>query len=478
MQNDQFQPEKLLAAGPAAKVYRGVESGTGRKVLIKALLAADETPHALDRERLQLFAPALMQMRHPHITGLLTLILTEEEFAIVSDFMPGANIRALAATRQIPAADLRALAVQLMQALLVGEHLRQPHGDPKPSNIIIADHPAGGLFLQLQDWGLSLTRQVHPAETLWFRAPERHLGGMPTSQSDLFTAAASLFCLATNTAPVQGEVAEDLARQWQGFHAGYVLQHLRPDIDPPLRDWLAWLMQPHPHARPQCVAQALDTLMLSMHTGFMPMPLQAPQMMPGSQTMPLVAAPAPTPVSPAAVPVPEVPTMAAPASAAPKESVPAPPAPPPAGAPRPRPVAAKPAQVAATVTVAETGAPVPAKKGPSKRLVMAVTLNLAALVIVGFVLWPGIGGAQANPGQAQKTEPGLPAAAATPAAVAVSAPAAMPSSVPGAPTAAAPGSTKKSKPAAKAPTAKPVIKAKAKPGSAGMEPAQAKPAAG
>ncbi len=84
------------------------------------------------------------------------------------------NARAFAAERKPAPADVRALAVQLMHALLVGEHLRQPHGDPKPSNLIIADHPGGGLFLQVQDWGLTLARQTQPPETLWFRAPELH----------------------------------------------------------------------------------------------------------------------------------------------------------------------------------------------------------------------------------------------------------------------------------------------------------------
>ena len=69
-------------------------------------------------------------------------------------------------------------------------------------------------------------------------------------------------------------------RDWQAFNAGHVLSHLRPDLDPPLRDWLAWLLNLAPQQRPQSVAQALDVLMLSMHTGFAYMPQQAPVMAP------------------------------------------------------------------------------------------------------------------------------------------------------------------------------------------------------
>jgi serine/threonine protein kinase len=96
MSAEQFHPEKLLATGPAAKVYRGVEVATGRKVLLKSLLAEHETPRALDREKLQLLASSLMHVRHPQIAGLVTLVPTEDEFPLFYDFMPGMIVHAFA----------------------------------------------------------------------------------------------------------------------------------------------------------------------------------------------------------------------------------------------------------------------------------------------------------------------------------------------------------------------------------------------
>jgi hypothetical protein len=351
---DHFQPEKILAAGPGAKVYRGVETATGRKVLIKALLADHEASHPYDRERLQLLAHSLMQMRHPQIAGFITLLPTEEEFAIVSEYMPGTNVRQFAAERRITPTDLRAVAVQLMQALLVGEHLRLPHGDPKPSNLILADHPSGGLFLQVQDWGLSQARQAQPHETLWFMAPERHNGAAATSQSDLFTAAASLFVLATNTAPAQGDTAEQILADWQTFTME-ALRQLRPDIDPAFAEWLGWLMKLDPAQRPQSVGQAMDALMLSMHTGFIQMPpRQAPMMAAGAQTGPLVQR-----------------------GIAPLHSA----------APRPKPVVPKQA-APGPVTAKDKPVPVPAAapKRSKGRLAAIIVLNAAAVVVVGLVI--------------------------------------------------------------------------------------------
>ncbi|MEZ5385496.1 MAG: discoidin domain-containing protein [Prosthecobacter sp.] len=279
MNEDPFYPEKLIAAGPAAKVYCGVEVATGRRVLIKVLHEI-ETPHELDREKLQFLAPALLQIRHPHIAGLIALAPAEDEFALIYEFMSGMNFLAFAAARKASPEDLRALAVQLMHALLVGEHLRQPHGDLKPSNLILADHPGGGLFVQVQDWGLSLTRSGHPLETLWFRAPERHAGGPPTSCSDLFTVGASLFCLATNSTPAQGDDVAELVQQWNAFEAASTLRHLRPDLDDAFIDWLAWLLRPDPRQRPQCVAQALEVLMPSTPS----VPFQTPPTESGKPT--------------------------------------------------------------------------------------------------------------------------------------------------------------------------------------------------
>lgn len=351
---DHFQPEKLLAAGPAAKVYRGVEAMTGRKVLLKVLLADHEATHPYDREKLQLLAPVLMQPRNPHIAGFITLLPTEEEFALVYEYMPGMNARQFAAQRQASTADLRALAVQLLNALLVGEHLRLAHGDPKPSNLIIADHPAGGLFLQLQDWGLSQARASQPPETLWFRAPELHGGAPMTSQSDLFTAAASLFCLATNSAPAQADSPEDIVEEWRQFNIAS-LRLMRPDIDQAFSDWLGWLLQVDPARRPGSVAQALESLMLSMHTGFIQMPRQqAPVMAPGSQTGPLVQgghpnAPKPKPIQPKTAVLP-------PNGPATARETPASPAPPP-----------KPGRSAG-------------------KTALIVGLNLAALLVIGLIV--------------------------------------------------------------------------------------------
>ncbi|MCX6854023.1 MAG: protein kinase [Verrucomicrobia bacterium] len=360
---DHFHPEKLLAVGPATKVYRGSEPATGRKVLIKALLADHEATNPLDRERLQLLAPALMQVRHPQIAGLITLLPTEDEFALIYEFMPGISGRAFPQERTLSPADVKALAVQLMNALLVGEHLRQPHGDLKPSNLILSDHPGGGLFIQVQDWGLTLARHTQSAETLWFRAPELHSGGAFSSQSDLFTAAASLFFLATGAAPAQGNTAEEILADLGSFDLRGSLSVMRPDIDQSFVDWLAWLLNPAPSLRPASIGQALDLLMRSMQSGFVYQAQQAPQMAPGAATGLLIA-------GPGAGPMPR--PVAPPRSAAPQAQA--------ARAPQSKPIQAAKKKPETT--------PAPAQKRINAKVVIGILLNVAALLVMFWLFRP------------------------------------------------------------------------------------------
>lgn len=268
MHFDAFLCETLLACGPAAKVFRGVEVATGRKVRIKVLLPEADATHPMDRERLQLLVPALLQMRHPQVSGFISLLPDEEDFALVHEFVPGMSGRWVPHERRLAQADLLALAVQLLQAVHLGELARFPHGDLKPSNLIVADHPAGGQFLQVQDWGLSLTRQTPAPETLWFAAPERLEGAAPSIQADLFTSAASLLYLATGSFPTRACRTEAEALQaWSRFDLRGSLTALRPDLESAVADWLGWLLQQDPSGRPSTSRHALAVLMSIVHRG-------------------------------------------------------------------------------------------------------------------------------------------------------------------------------------------------------------------
>ena len=162
MSLDPYNPEEQIAVGPSGKVYRGRGVATGRVVRIKALLGNQHISCPIDRGFLESTLPFVLNLEHPLIARLLDIDFDDHDFAIVHEFSPGMTGWEFMQQRQLLPADARALASQMVIALQSGEVINLHHGDVKPNNVIIADHPAGGYTLQLQDWGLSACRRNQP----------------------------------------------------------------------------------------------------------------------------------------------------------------------------------------------------------------------------------------------------------------------------------------------------------------------------
>ena len=235
-------------------------------------------------------------------------------------------------TRKLTKQDVRLVAMRLCSALLAGEQQRFPHGDIKPSNVVLANRGQQGLEVQIQDWGLSACREQQPQESLHFMAPERHHGHPASVQGDLFSAGATLWFLMTGESPAYGATPEEVLQTWGMFDAATLAQ-LRPDLDEHFQQWIAWLLRWQPGDRPQSVSQALDVLTqvlgyaaaLEAKTKSAAVPVAAPAPTPEPVAVavavvaepepPQAAAPAPQPAAPAAQP-PVASTPAAPPAAA------------------------------------------------------------------------------------------------------------------------------------------------------------------
>jgi len=346
---DPYTPEDQIAVGPSGKIYRGRCIANGRHVRIKALLGSQHVGCPVDRGVLQITLPYVLNLEHPQVARLLDIDQDDDDFAIVHEFSPGLTGWEFVRQRQLMLPDARAVAAQLVMALQAGEELGLHHGDVKPSNVIIADHPGGGVELQLQDWGLAACRYDQPDETLRFRAPERLAGGDATIQSDLFSVGATLIALLTGRDPVEHAATEQLDAAWASFDLKS-FRHRRADLDPAFHDWLVWLLRYDPTMRPASAQQALD-LLQSTGIGYT-VPVY-PAMMPAY----------PTPMWPA-----------------PQSMTPVPMAQPATQAPGPKPVVRPP------VTRKEApAAPAPAKR---PRGMFAFVFNLTALAaVIGFFVW-------------------------------------------------------------------------------------------
>ena len=259
MAEDLYIPEEQTGLGPSAKVYRAHDVKGDRVVRLKVLLAEHESRFALDREHLRHRVASLQQICHPLVCRLIELDVQEQDMTLVGEFAEGLDGWHFAARRPVTTAQLRIIAEQLMTALQAGEAPGLPHGDIKPSNLIVDNHPTLGLRLKLQDWGVAQSRHGQPPETLLFRAPELRPEDEPTIQGDLFSAGATLVALLAGKAIGEGDSPGQRQAAWALFKT-YQLRSLRPDLDPALHDWLLWLLQTDPSQRPASASQALAVL--------------------------------------------------------------------------------------------------------------------------------------------------------------------------------------------------------------------------
>lgn len=326
---DQFNIETRLAVGWAGLVYRAIERQTGFPVALKLLVSTEEITHPLDPAALLRDAQRLRMLSGTHVAQLLDVVDDPDGVVLVYQLCDGISGATLPSQRQVSADEIVDIASQLMTALECAERTRHPHGDVKPSNVVIAQTDDGRPFVLLLDWGLSAYRGEPTPDSLLFMAPERLAGGPPSLKADFFAAGGVLYYLLAGTSLVAGADRATLAAEWKNAKPD-VLKITRPDVPVKFVQWISWLMDPRPEKRPASVAEAKQAL-----TAFHPHPppvtprhliprplmmkpptqvVQKPSTPPVPRVIPVspissvpAAAPAPTAAEPPAAPAPQTP---------------------------------------------------------------------------------------------------------------------------------------------------------------------------
>ncbi len=256
--HEAYEIAERIAVGPAGIVYRALQSETQREVLFKVLNPS--STHPLDSARLSVIKSSVNAVRQRWIAEWIDAYDDPDGFVLVHDFKKGiAGNLFPTEERHLSKADGLLLANQFCEVLQAAEQAALPHGDIKPSNIILWNDPEQGLTLHVLDWGLSICRSQHPEESLSCMSPERLRGGAPTLTGDFFSVGVTLSFLLTGYYPVQGSSAEEIITGWRNFNTASITQ-LRPDLDINFCQWLAGLMSFESKDRPASAAQALDAL--------------------------------------------------------------------------------------------------------------------------------------------------------------------------------------------------------------------------
>ena len=199
-----------IGAGGMGEVYRARDERLGREVAVKVLppsLVPDESV----RKRLRKEAQALSKLNHPNIEILFELGSKDGAEFLVVEYVPGVTLSDRLAQGPMPEREIARLGVQLANGLAAAHSQGIVHCDLKPSNLRTT--PDGRL--KILDFGIAkslrVTRESSKydvttestagdqgvAGTLPYMAPEQLRSEPADARSDLYSAGAVLYEMAT-----------------------------------------------------------------------------------------------------------------------------------------------------------------------------------------------------------------------------------------------------------------------------------------
>ncbi|MFO0841927.1 MAG: protein kinase [Gemmataceae bacterium] len=216
-----FQLLGQVGRGGFGTVWKAYDTRLDRVVALKVPHAGSlELPSYL--ERLHREARAAAQLRHPGIVRLYEVVTLEEGPVLVSDFIDGAPLRELMATRRLTFREAAALVADVAEALDYAHNQGLVHRDVKPGNIMMevdrANPPPRGVGKPIVvDFGLALRDEAEIVMTVEgqivgtpaYMSPEQASGQnrQVDRRSDVYSLGVVLYELLCGEQPFRGAKA-------------------------------------------------------------------------------------------------------------------------------------------------------------------------------------------------------------------------------------------------------------------------------
>ena len=212
----QYRVLEQIGSGGMGVVYRAHDENLERDVAIKVLppdmLGDDSARRRFRREGL-----ALSRLNHPNIATVHDFETQDGIDLLVTEYVPGVTLDVHIAHQPRPEPEVIAVGVQLAEGLHAAHAEGIVHRDLKPGNLRL--RPDG--VLKILDFGLArhlvigdartvtaaVTQSQQISGTLPYMAPEQLRGEAVDARSDIWSAGAVLYEMATGHKPFPSENA-------------------------------------------------------------------------------------------------------------------------------------------------------------------------------------------------------------------------------------------------------------------------------
>jgi serine/threonine protein kinase len=204
---DHYEIVALIRGGAQGRVYRARDQRLKRDVAIK-VLEPDGRTLACTRYGLIKEAQALSRLNHPHVPVVYDFVTDADRDFMVMEFVAGATLQEVLTGGPLPSSEVVRLGVQLARGLAAAHAANIVHCDLKPANLKIT---SSGM-LKILDFGIArrmpaatlrgeplTTATVSVVGTVAYMAPEVLRGGAADQRSDIYSAGAVLYEMATGS---------------------------------------------------------------------------------------------------------------------------------------------------------------------------------------------------------------------------------------------------------------------------------------